>query len=203
MAAVSATASRTCAAALALVTAACSHTFSQVDRSQSFGTPLHGVPVTEIPVRGYTVAVETQDHVGDCSGELIAVDSRSLYVDDARGRRSIALDTIQKVTLVLFRFGDGDGHDRWGYLVWGLLGSVSTLTHGFFLLLTFPGWVATTVVTTALPDDAPRRVVLEEGFNQLWPLARYPQGLPSVETPSTGTVSGTPAAPPPAPSAAH
>jgi hypothetical protein len=30
-------------------------------------------------------------------------------------------------------------------------------------------------------------------LNQLWPLARYPQGLP-VETPSTGTVPGTPAA---------
>jgi hypothetical protein len=202
VAAVSATALRTRAAALSLFTAACSHTFSQVDRSRSFGTPLHGVPVTKIPVRGYTVAVETQDNVDDCSGELIAVDGRSLYVDDARGRRSVALGTIKKVTLVLFRFGDGDGHERSGYLLWGILGSISTLTHGFFAILTFPGWVATTAVTTALPDDGPRRVVLEDRFNRLWPLARYPQGLPVV-TASTGTAPGTPAAPPPAPSAAH
>jgi len=178
---------RSLVVALALAAGACSNTFSQVDRSRSFGSPIHSVPVADIPVRGYVVTVETQNHLEDCSGELIAVDGRSLYVDDARGRRSVALGKIKKVSLVLFSFGDGTGHDRWGYLAWGLLGSVSTLTHGFFLILTFPAWVATAAVTTALPDDDPRRVVLEEGFTQLWPLARYPQGLP-VEAPSTAPV---------------
>ncbi|HWO21977.1 MAG TPA: hypothetical protein VNO30_24615 [Kofleriaceae bacterium] len=71
-----------------------------------------------------------------------------------------------------------------GVAGWGLLGTLSTITHGFFLVFTAPIWTLTAVLTGASHS----RTALEEydshrdNWQDLAKWARFPQGLPAGVT---------------------
>jgi hypothetical protein len=71
-------------------------------------------------------------------GELLAADENTLVL--ARGDHVALVPSacIETVTVAAFEGAPGQT------ILWGTVGSLSTATHGYFLLFTLPIWLATT-----------------------------------------------------------
>jgi hypothetical protein len=63
---------------------------------------------------------------------------------------------------------------------WGLLGTLSTISHGFFLVLSAPVWIVTSTITAAVHSRTAHEKYHRDQGN--WPelakWARFPQGIP-------------------------
>ncbi len=141
-----------------------------LDRSVSYGSATR-VPVEEVPVRGFRASVTTRD--GTVSGELLAVDTDHVYVLDDDGKTvQISTDDVYRVTVDLHPSNVG-----W-VIAWTVLGTGSTLSHGYFLLYTAPTWVAVGATTAALANGASGMTVRPGSVVYLWQFARFPGGLP-------------------------
>jgi hypothetical protein len=122
--------------------------------------------------------VVTSIHGGQIQGELIAVGAASITLltwsqpPAPRALRTIGIASIQEAEL--FRYvseASGPG-------VWGGLGTLSTITHGFFLVFTAPLWVVASALATG---SETYHVVLsypKHSMAELAKWARFPQGLP-------------------------
>jgi hypothetical protein len=151
-----------------------------LDRSVPLGKPTDAPPIYEVPVRGYLVDVEL---VAGCShtGELLAADQKRLWLeagdsDDATLRTlEVPLGSIDSVRIEVH---ESDSATIGG---WMAIGAVSTVTHGFFLILTLPAWALTGGLASGLEagnNDAEASSADEQGF--LYQYARFPQGLPEA-----------------------
>lgn len=115
-------------------------------------------------------------------GELIAVTPDSLYylpvILDASVPpmslfpTAVARSDVEEVRVHWF---DADWES---ILFWGLGGAVSTLSHGFFFLLSAPVWLISTAVSTRSRSLEPRLEYPDVGWMTLAPYARYPLGYP-------------------------
>ena len=124
-------------------------------------------------------------------GELIAAEAESVHVLTDTGWRTIPITDIDKATLTLY---SSDAH--WPAL-WGILGFLSTASHGFYLAISAPVWLGTAITTTAIATREPRIVLharkesasnentqsstdpalWEDDWNGIRRYARFPQGL--------------------------
>jgi len=144
-------------------------------------------------------------------GELIAADSDGLRVLTAVGLVTIPLADVVGARLWAWEA------ELSGNLVWGTVGTASTASHGFFLILTAPVWIGATALITAIEARRPIIEYPEHGIGDLARWARFPQGVPSgvhasdvihqdrapvgSEPASHGPPGGAPAAPAPTPGA--
>jgi len=64
-------------------------------------------------------------------------------------------------------------------LGWGSAGALSTASHGFFLIFTFPIWLLTMTVTASIESRASQLEYPDDGWETFSIWARFPQGLPS------------------------
>jgi hypothetical protein len=105
-------------------------------------------------------------------GELLAVQPDEVIVYDDAGRiRRIPREEIASARLWKYR-------REGGYVAWGFLGSLSTLSHGLWLLATLPAWVVVSTTAT-LADVAAQRIdTSDDDWNEIIPWARFPQGIP-------------------------
>ena len=111
-----------------------------------------------------------QDRV---AGELIAVSEDSAWVLELSG------DAIR-----VAHAGVTDGHlvayqsqyGRVGSLA--MLGTLSTVSNGGFLLLTGPMWIIGGAVAAASQSRAPIRAIPPQAWTELAAFARFPQGIP-------------------------
>ena len=108
-------------------------------------------------------------------GELIAIDVATVHVLTADGFQSIPRASVARITVVGYAGRSGS------ISLWAVLGGVSTLSHGGFLILTAPMWVVAGIVAT----HAERRVGLERDVDLARRYARFPQGLPADLDPKT------------------
>jgi hypothetical protein len=84
--------------------------------------------------------------------------------------------------------------------VWTALGCASTVTHGYYLIITGPMWLATGI-TSAVGESRSSHAKAENqsDFGRLYQFARFPQGLPiAIRTqkwrvPSAASADGAPA----------
>jgi len=109
------------------------------------------------------------------SGEFLAVDEDSIFVLQMDGAvRGIRIANIRKATIAFY-------DAQWGVmLVWTALGSMSTISHGFGLIFTFPVWVIGGSLATASEHQAPLiRVKQKEQLNAVRMYARFPGGVPA------------------------
>lgn len=67
-------------------------------------------------------------------------------------------------------------HGRLG--VWGALGTLSTISHGFVLVLSAPIWIISSSVAAASASHAPILSFPGDGWDEFAAWARFPQGLP-------------------------
>ncbi|HWP82755.1 MAG TPA: hypothetical protein VNN76_08880 [Bacteroidota bacterium] len=109
-------------------------------------------------------------------GEFISVEESMVYVlpiDEAV--RSLPLDSIRFARLQIHR----KQHGRTAG--WTVVGTLSTLSHGFYLLLTAPSWLLVGILSSAsvskegdFSTDNPTRA----WWVEVAKFSRFPQGLP-------------------------
>ncbi len=138
----------------------------------------------ELPrdVFGSWIEVITRDNKL-ITGELIAVQSDTLFV--AKDRLiAIPKDNIKVAKLIAYDMRNTGSCI--GIILFTLLGTASTISHGFFLILTAPAWILTGTVSCLMYHMNPHAIITypsvlpfrRTSLEDFKPFARYPQGLP-------------------------
>ncbi len=113
-------------------------------------------------------------------GEFIAVGDDTVFVlvTDGAAGSLVAIPRSPDLTAKLGTYNPATG----GIVAWTLLGTVSTVSHGFNLILSAPVWIITgTVVTNKQARTAIERYPGDnpwDAWDELRVFARFPQGLP-------------------------
>lgn len=163
--------------ALLLAAAACGS--ANLDRASDEGAVIEDMRVEEVPVHGHQVVVFTgADGDGPrVEGELMAVDEEAVWVlDAATGElRGLPRANVAEVAVRL--------HDTRavGAGLWGGIGLTSTLSHGYWLVISAPVWAITSIPTTVAESRSATGYVTDDGLDALFQFARFPQGLPRTE----------------------
>ena len=118
----------------------------------------------------YVVDSSGQPH----AGELIDVLPGRLSIFDGRQIEMLPREGVASALVLVHRT-----HENY-YTLWTVLGTLSTVTHGFFLVFSVPIWV-TTGVATAISEHRRARLVYPDAsrWEDLRPYTRFPQGLPA------------------------
>ncbi|MDQ3370803.1 MAG: hypothetical protein M3680_35745, partial [Myxococcota bacterium] len=108
-------------------------------------------------------------------GELISIDGDRLHllVWGPRGETLTYVPTAEVARAQLYTYDSESG-----FGAWGLLGSLSTVSHGFFAVLSFPVWVLTAGTIAAIESRHVRLEYPDDPWSKLAAWARFPQGLP-------------------------
>jgi hypothetical protein len=109
-------------------------------------------------------------------GELIAVAFDSVFVLTTDGEfHALARADVTRARVAYYSSQHGQ------LAAWTIIGSVATLSHGFFLVFSFPVWAIGGSVTTGGQSRAPLADVGENkhSWDAVTKYARFPQGLPS------------------------
>lgn len=105
-------------------------------------------------------------------GEFIAVNTETVYVDTAAGLIAISLSDIKKARLATYDSRHGN------LAVWTLLGTLSTASHGYVLILSAPVWIIGGSIAAAAQSHKPIESFPDSDWNELKKFARFPHGLP-------------------------
>lgn len=147
----------------------------------SFHAPYRWLPVADkVPEDPYGGWIEVRYmhpdsiKVENLKGELIAVNSDTLYLLDypLSTLRILPAANIKSARLVRYFANEG----AVGALTF--LGSVSTISNGWFLLFTLPGWIVGGSIAATARSFDPVMDFPEVSLRELSPYARFPQGLP-------------------------
>jgi hypothetical protein len=163
---------------LAWLAAACGHTAS-LDRSKVAGATESDVVVSDVPVRGADTRVYFKG--GDTlDGELLAVGKHGIALAAHRGSNDedliISETEIEKIRVRAYSNAALAG----ALITWTAVGTLSTASHGVFLIFSAPIWtISGTATSIAAAEDSDQSAVVLGGAQaQLWQFARFPQGLP-------------------------
>lgn len=106
------------------------------------------------------------------NGELIALTTDSVYVLTNSGVETVLLQDVEKARLIFYKT------DTQRFATWTALGSLTSLTNGYFFIFSLPLWVATGVVTSN--EEANRDNFIdfpEHPWAEFRKYARFPQGV--------------------------
>lgn len=110
------------------------------------------------------------------AGELIAVEDDSLYLLPAIENAdlcALAWQDVRKAKLVRYKPKSEE------MFAWTFLGTLSTLSHGFWLLLTAPFWILFGGISTdSMARSADLYYYPGEPWEAFAPYARFPRGMP-------------------------
>ena len=141
---------------------------------------------------GWIVVVQRNNAVH--AGELIAVDRVWMHVLAPNGGMSIIpTGSIARARLFTYESEGGLG-------VWGAIGGLSTISHGFILILSFPIWLISLGVVTRAEANHILIEYPDRGWGSFVRWARFPQGMPRGID-HRGLLSPRPLAPPSVPHA--
>jgi hypothetical protein len=157
---------------LSFALVACAHEGS-LDRSKPTGRTPDTVSVDEVPVKGFDAEVELLSDK-TFRGEILAVDDASVYILDHDKTLAIPRTAVKTIAIsLLTATGLAAG-------IWTAAGTVSTLTHGGFLIISAPLWLATGIPATAAASSHESQVsAASPELGRIYQFARFPQGLPA------------------------
>ena len=128
---------------------------------------------TQADAHGGWIEVQLQTPGVIARGELVALGEDTAYILTDHGLATIPFAHAQRAELWSF------GSEAGILAGWAFLGTLSTVSNGFFLMLTAPMWMIGGTVSTAVRSREPRIIVQDRAsWSQLRPFARFPQGLP-------------------------
>jgi hypothetical protein len=157
---------RALAAVLLLVGAAC--VTPPLDRSGSMGSESEA-RLQDVPVCGYPVRLEGPGL--DLSGELLAIDERGIWVAAPGKLWVVEAGAVQEVTIEVLP------DTTTLAVVTTILGSLSTASHGAWLVASLPLWLATGIFAS-LNSASIHQVHTEGAPPAIYQFARFPQGMP-------------------------
>ena len=106
-------------------------------------------------------------------GELIAVTADSVWVLGRRTRAVVPFPAVAQGKLTAY-----DAHTE-TLTLWRLVGTLSTLSNGYFSVFTGPMWIIGGSLAGGAQSRAPERKSPPLGSQGLAAFARFPQGLPA------------------------
>ncbi len=145
------------------------------------GTPgpsgyLQPAEVAQYQAYGAWIKVYLKPNYDELEGEFIAIDPDTLFVLNRGGLHAIPRDTIERARL-------GTYNSQWGALAaWTTVGSLATMSHGWYAGITLPVWMILGSVTTAVVSHGPIEGVRGHDsarWRELSKFARFPQGMPT------------------------
>lgn len=124
---------------------------------------------------GWASIYEGQSYQPAFQGELIAVDSDSVFVLAGDSLVVRALSAVSRIRLVGYDPKAGDLRD------WTFAGTVSTVSHGVVAIISAPVWM---LIGGSITNAGARSSEINvPGRGRSWdsvkPYARFPQGLPA------------------------
>ena len=118
---------------------------------------------------------ESDIYYDEFSGEFVAIDSNSIYILSNLECKSFNFKNI------LYAHLQTRTNSKYLMAGWSVLGALSTISHGFFLILTGPLWIISGIGTTineSYEDVYTKNYPTEDWWIQFSRYARFPQGLP-------------------------
>ncbi|HET6922266.1 MAG TPA: hypothetical protein VFI16_03865, partial [Anaeromyxobacteraceae bacterium] len=128
----------------------------------------------EVPICGHEVAVELAGE-GDAKrtieGELLAATQEGLALATDRGVEAVPAGSVRNVEVRVLPSRSG------ALAVWTVAGTLSAVSHGYFLVFTAPAWLIHGIGSAA---SAEARGMETSAFDAglLSQYARFPQGMP-------------------------
>jgi hypothetical protein len=129
----------------------------------------------EVPENPRGCWIELETKVDKISGEFIGLSEENVYVEVQFGKKLYAVprDEVKTAQIVVF-YPDGTG-----YLgLWTLLGVLSTLSHGWGLILSAPIWLLFGIPSMIGRSYEPVFSYSKKELDKMSIYARYPQGVP-------------------------
>ena len=122
-------------------------------------------------------------------GELIAVTDDRVFVLADSGLVEVRHESVAKATLAAYATGEG------ALAGWSALGTVSTLSHGLYLLITAPMWIIAGIMAAGGESGAGLLRYPQKPLASFRLYARFPQGLPKgLEASALGRLTSPSAA---------
>lgn len=150
-------------AALALGTAGCLRNPDPRPRSMAaIQSDAHGAfAVATVPGRGVF------------HGELIAISATEVWVLVGNAMLHEPLARVSELEIFPYKVPVS------GVAAWGVIGTLSTISHGFILILSAPTWIITAGIVGARHSRAAYEVHDGDNWPALAKWARFPQGMPA------------------------
>ncbi len=130
------------------------------------------------------------------AGELIAAEPEAFVLEDNGHVLLLPVPCVRRVGLSWFE------PDRGAIVAWGVLGTLSSLSHGAYFIITAPVWLLSTGIAAGAQGRAglldERMTGATEQRQRVRKWARFPQGLPAGYLPAnlagspTGMACGQP-----------
>ena len=141
---------------------------------------LHDWHASDSPPEAFGGQVSVIVDMIDVRGELLGCDASAIYVrinlpEESEAYRRYDLTRVSRLTV--FRAGSAGG-----LAAWTVAGTLSTATHGVFLVLSAPLWMIIGSATTAATANQ-RALEIHDRMSfcrAARPYARFPGGLPEV-----------------------
>lgn len=105
-------------------------------------------------------------------GELIAFHSDTIFVLSSNALEGIPRWQIKSIDLTTFN----PKHGVLGF--WTLIGSLSTASHGYYMVLSLPVWLLTGISSAAGQSRTAHEKYPGQNWHELNKFARFPAGLP-------------------------
>jgi hypothetical protein len=132
-----------------------------------------------------SLSCKNAEAVTHVEGELIAITDDRVYVLADSGLVDVPHESVAKATLAAYATGDGQ------LAGWSALGTLSTLSHGAYLILTAPMWIIAGIMAAAGESRAALLHYPEKPLASFRAYARFPQGLPAgFEASALGRLKG-------------
>ncbi|MEO8707363.1 MAG: hypothetical protein ABI867_45465, partial [Kofleriaceae bacterium] len=123
---------------------------------------------------GGWIVVTMRDHA-KVEGELIAIDPAYIYIlaflPAGPSLVNVQTESIEDAELFAYEREGGFG-------AWGIIGGLSTVSHGFFAVFTLPVWIISSGLASALESRSVIATLSDAGMPGLAKWARFPQGIP-------------------------
>lgn len=123
---------------------------------------------------GWAIATLTDGNV--IVGELIAIEPRLYILARFRNHRPALVSRPRAAVRELDVYGYSTGESS--LESWGLLGTVGTISHGFFLVFSAPIWITSTITAAVVEPRAALTRYPDHAWSDLAKWARFPQGMP-------------------------
>lgn len=106
------------------------------------------------------------------AGECIAATNDTLYLLNGGELRAVPADAIRRAQVSII--------DPWveGLAYWTAIGTLSTVTHGFFFVLTAPSWLILGSISMIFQSREGKMFYPADPLADFSRYARFPQGLP-------------------------
>jgi len=104
-------------------------------------------------------------------GELIAVQENNVYLLTKDGIAVISTDKVQNAMFAIYKEKKIVG-------LWAFLGTLSTISHGWYLILSAPTWAITGIVSAIGESKSGLNKYPDLSWQEIKKYARFPQGIP-------------------------